>query len=65
METDAEIEAKRTENRIYCEPDADPYESELESVVDEHDYSGLGENPGRISQTEVKVITTGSNDQDI
>ena len=57
METDAEIEAKRIEKRIYSEPDADPYESELESVVDVHDYSGLEENPARISQTEVNVIS--------
>ena len=65
METDAEIEAKRAGNRIYSEPDADPYESELDSVVDAHDYSGLGENPGRINQTKVKVITTGKNVQGI
>ena len=42
MATDEEIESRRTGDRIYSEPDADPYESELESVLDAHDYITLG-----------------------
>ena len=60
METDTEIEARRSGDRIYSEPDADPYESELQSLVGEHDYIALGEVTDReshsnSSQTEVKV----------
>ena len=42
MATDEEKEMTTTTDRIYSEPDPDPYESELESVFDVHDYSSLG-----------------------
>ena len=56
MATDVEIEERRAGEIIYTEPDDDPYESELASVVDEHDYNDLGKVPCRpTDNTEFKV----------
>ena len=60
MATDVEIDSSRMGDRIYSEPDADPYESELEFVTDEHNYSALGEVPDNMtdndpSKNEVEV----------
>ena len=59
MATDVELEATKTREQIYSEPNADPYESELESVVDMHDYSALANvNDDNPCQTEVILSTT-------
>ena len=63
MATDEEIEMTTIADRIYSEPDPDPYESELESVVDVHDYSSLGElrsNDVRLVRNIYDVGFTGS-----
>ena len=59
MAANADIEKTTTAgDRIYSEPDADPYESELGYIDDVHDYSTLGEEAIRQPCKEEVNVTT-------
>ena len=59
MVADADMEMTTTAgDRIYSEPDADPYESELDYIDDVHDYSTLGEDAARQPCNEEVNVTT-------
>ena len=63
MAKDEEIAMTTTADRIYSEPDPDPYESELESVVNVHDYislAALHSNDVRLVRNIYDVSSAGS-----